>query len=577
VRNRLTKAIVDSGGKVMAGSDTPEWFFAYGWTLHRELESLVAAGLTPYQALAAATTTPAEFLGGSREWGTVEVGKRADLVLLAASPLADIRHTTRIEGVSLGGRWLPPAELRAMVERATRRIGGPPPAVPPSPPPSPPASAPASPPSSAPAGPSAPAAAAAQPGEGATRSADWLALLPDGEEKRRFILDCTGCHQFDERIARPGGRARTEVEWDTTVARMLRYAGATTGFPVIAGDRDPKATARWLVRHLSREPRPRPLPADIVRGKVTEFAMPVPQDLPHDVAVDGAGRVVVTGMMTHAMYVLDPASGAFARVAIPVERANPRAVEIDSAGHWWVVLGAPNMLARYEPAAERWTTVPVGMYPHSLALGPGGVWFNGPFTRDPELIGRVAPGGTVETMPVPPHPTLATRPGGPIPYELRAGPDGRVWGSELLGNRVFAYDPAARTFAMFEMPVPDAGPRRLDADRQGMVWIPAYATNELVRLDPRTGTFTRYPLPVPDAVPYVARVDDATGTVWLGTAAGGVVLGFDRRTERFTVYELPTREALVRHLAIDPRTREVWIAYGASPSLTPARIARLRP
>jgi hypothetical protein len=47
VRDRLVKAIADSGGKIMAGSDTPEWFFGYGWTLHRELESLVAAGLTP--------------------------------------------------------------------------------------------------------------------------------------------------------------------------------------------------------------------------------------------------------------------------------------------------------------------------------------------------------------------------------------------------------------------------------------------------------------------------------------------------------------------------------------------------
>ena len=103
VRNRLVKAIADSGGKIMAGSDTPEWFFAYGWTIHRELESLVAAGLTPYQALAAATRNPAEFLRASEEWGTIEKGKRADLLLLEANPLEDIRNTARIE--SSGGGW----------------------------------------------------------------------------------------------------------------------------------------------------------------------------------------------------------------------------------------------------------------------------------------------------------------------------------------------------------------------------------------------------------------------------------------------------------------------------------------
>jgi len=126
VRNGLVKAIADSGGKVLAGSDTPEWFHLYGYGLHRELAALVAAGLTPYQALEAATRNPAEFLGASREWGTIEAGKRADLVLLAADPLADIHNTTRIEGVSIGGRWLDRAALDGMIQAATRRLNPPP-------------------------------------------------------------------------------------------------------------------------------------------------------------------------------------------------------------------------------------------------------------------------------------------------------------------------------------------------------------------------------------------------------------------------------------------------------------------
>ncbi|HSA54054.1 MAG TPA: amidohydrolase family protein [Gemmatimonadaceae bacterium] len=125
VRNAIVKAIADSGGggRLLAGSDSPEWFLAYGWTLHRELAAFVEAGLTPYQALLTATRNPAEFLGASAEWGSIAVGKRADLVLLNANPLEDIRRTVEIEAVSIGGRWIDRAERERMIRAAAERVG----------------------------------------------------------------------------------------------------------------------------------------------------------------------------------------------------------------------------------------------------------------------------------------------------------------------------------------------------------------------------------------------------------------------------------------------------------------------
>jgi imidazolonepropionase-like amidohydrolase len=124
VRNALVKAIQDSGGKILAGSDTPEWFHAYGWGLHRELQALVLAGLTPYQALVAATRNPAEFLNQIAEWGTLEPGKRADFVLLTANPLDDIANTLKIEAVAVGGRWIGKPELERLVLAGRRAING---------------------------------------------------------------------------------------------------------------------------------------------------------------------------------------------------------------------------------------------------------------------------------------------------------------------------------------------------------------------------------------------------------------------------------------------------------------------
>jgi imidazolonepropionase-like amidohydrolase len=122
IRRHMVRAIVDSGGKIMAGSDGPGGLQGYGWMMHRELEALVAAGLTPHQALAAATTVPAEFLGTSGESGSIAVGKRADLVLLSANPLDDIRNTSRIEGVVVGGQWLDRVRLNGMIEAARVRL-----------------------------------------------------------------------------------------------------------------------------------------------------------------------------------------------------------------------------------------------------------------------------------------------------------------------------------------------------------------------------------------------------------------------------------------------------------------------
>jgi imidazolonepropionase-like amidohydrolase len=89
--------------KIIAGTDTPIGFLIPGFSLHKELELLVEAGLTPLQALRAATITPAEFFNMEDKIGTVEVGKYADLVILNNNPLQNIQHTQDIHTVIVKG------------------------------------------------------------------------------------------------------------------------------------------------------------------------------------------------------------------------------------------------------------------------------------------------------------------------------------------------------------------------------------------------------------------------------------------------------------------------------------------
>jgi imidazolonepropionase-like amidohydrolase len=97
------------GGRVVAGSDVGQAFVVPGAGLHRELQLVVDSGLSPAQALKAATVDAAAVLGIRDRVGTIDPGMAADLVLLAADPLTDIRNTMRIAAVIKDGIVLPSA------------------------------------------------------------------------------------------------------------------------------------------------------------------------------------------------------------------------------------------------------------------------------------------------------------------------------------------------------------------------------------------------------------------------------------------------------------------------------------
>jgi imidazolonepropionase-like amidohydrolase len=88
-----------------------------GFAVHDELAIFVDAGFSPREALAAATREPARLMGMQDSVGTIEVGKRADLLLLSINPFVDLRAIRSPVGVMVRGRWLPAAELGTMLQR----------------------------------------------------------------------------------------------------------------------------------------------------------------------------------------------------------------------------------------------------------------------------------------------------------------------------------------------------------------------------------------------------------------------------------------------------------------------------
>jgi imidazolonepropionase-like amidohydrolase len=125
LRRFILRALADSGAPLLMGTDSPQMFNVPGFSLHREIALLQEIGLTPYQILVSGTRNVAAYaaqdlrLDGA--FGTIAVGKRADLLLLDANPLADARNVAKRAGVMVRGRWYSAAELDRGLEEMARR------------------------------------------------------------------------------------------------------------------------------------------------------------------------------------------------------------------------------------------------------------------------------------------------------------------------------------------------------------------------------------------------------------------------------------------------------------------------
>lgn len=127
-RQDIFRALVMSGAGVLLGTDAPDRFNVPGFSARHEAESMLAAGLTPYEVLVTATRNAAEYAGRElREagnFGIIAPGNRADLVLLRGNPFQDLSHLWNQEGVMVRGRWISREEIDGRLARLAEKYGG---------------------------------------------------------------------------------------------------------------------------------------------------------------------------------------------------------------------------------------------------------------------------------------------------------------------------------------------------------------------------------------------------------------------------------------------------------------------
>jgi imidazolonepropionase-like amidohydrolase len=115
-RMRVLKALHDGGVKILLGTDAPQQFSIPGFSIHREMAFMVKCGFTPYQVVHSGTKNVGEYFKGKDNFGTIEVGKRADLILVESNPLKDVAAIARRTGVMVRGNWLPESEIRRRLD-----------------------------------------------------------------------------------------------------------------------------------------------------------------------------------------------------------------------------------------------------------------------------------------------------------------------------------------------------------------------------------------------------------------------------------------------------------------------------
>lgn len=411
-------------------------------------------------------------------------------------------------------------------------------------------------------------------------SSYWLSLLPAGHERQEFILNCGTCHEIPKSRITLNGRFRDSAGWAAGIAMMR----ALDAYSVIPPDFDDAWYADWLAEHLGEAaagqvPMPVP-PADdmLERLVMTEYELPKPGSLPHDLVIGPDGLIWITAFFYDQMWALDPEAGTYRMIDIdddPDVVAQARALKFGADGRLWVVNGGTSAVIRLDTVTGDYEEFDVEMYAHSLDLDTkGNVWVNDYFAEKERIATVNAATGEVTIIGVPEAGRPASE-GVPLPYGLQVDKQDRLYSTQLAANTLVVYDTNTGDAELFEMPAANSGPRRPGIAPDGSLWIPEFNTGYITRFDPDTSQFERVDLGLPTMGAYDIEVDQNSGVVWVTGSLDSSLFRYDPATGRIDRIPFPTEPGYTRHLAIDTENGDVWSAYSSLPAVTP-RVVRVQ-
>jgi virginiamycin B lyase len=315
---------------------------------------------------------------------------------------------------------------------------------------------------------------------------------------------------------------------------------------------------------------------------ITEYDLPRPTAMPHDVILDQSGNAWYSDFGHQFIGKLDGKTGKVTEYPVPVLKAElPPGnldIEFDKAGNLWVGLMLQAGIAKFDPKTEQFTMIPLPkeinnnstqqamVMPNSSDVD-GKVWMNSvgiPGVHRVDLASM-----KFETFA--PYKDLARGQDHSV-YGIKADSHNNLFFFDFSADLVGKIDAKNGQISLFKTPTPNSNPRRGYMDAQDRLWFTEYRANKLAMLDTKTEKFTEWALPTAFTYPYDV-IPDKNGELWTAGMSTDRVVRLDPKTGQATEYQLP-RNTNVRRVFVDNSTTPVTFWVGGNHS---AEIVKVEP
>jgi virginiamycin B lyase len=426
-------------------------------------------------------------------------------------------------------------------------------------------------------------------------SAEWLMSIPGTPEQKNMLDRCTSCHTLERPI-------KSTYDADTLVGvlqRMASYSPGTTPLEPhkrldgrsmdVPTDRlRPRADYIASINLSAQQTWAYPLKTlPRLTGRsthviVTEYDLPRPTAMPHDVILDSQGTAWYSDFGHQFIGKLDPNTGKATEYPVPVLKAEEPPgnldIEFDKKGQLWIGLMLQAGIAKFDPKTEQFTMLPLSadinnkasqqamVMPNSSDVD-GKVWMNA--VEIPGVLRLDLASNKFETFV--PYKDLARAAEHSV-YGIKADSHNNLFFFDFSADLVGRIDAKSGQITLFKTPTPNSNPRRGYMDAQDRLWFTEYRANKLAMLDTKTEKFTEWPLPTAFTYPYDV-IPDRNGELWTAGMSTDRVVRLDPKSGQAVEYQLP-RNTNARRVYVDNATTPVTFWVGGNHS---AEIVKVEP